>query len=66
MAVPDLIDGEFNCPYCGEINEILVDPTGGEKQDYVEDCSVCCRPVEISIRILPDGTVILSVTDEGS
>ncbi|MES2178709.1 MAG: CPXCG motif-containing cysteine-rich protein [Gemmatimonadota bacterium] len=32
------------CPHCGEPNEIALDPGGGSKQEYVEDCQVCCRP----------------------
>ena len=48
----------YDCPYCGEPNEVLVDPTGGEKQEFVEDCAVCCRPVSIAVRC--DAGVILS------
>lgn len=33
------------CPYCGEPLELLVDTSAGE-QAYVEDCAVCCRPIE--------------------
>jgi hypothetical protein len=33
------------CPYCGEPIESYVDPGGGERQEYIEDCSVCCRPI---------------------
>jgi hypothetical protein len=36
--------GTVWCPYCGEPNEVLIDPAGGTHQDYVEDCQVCCRP----------------------
>jgi len=35
---------EVECPYCGAYVTIFVDPGGGEVQDYVEDCPVCCRP----------------------
>lgn len=34
------------CPYCGETIELQVDASAGS-QTYVEDCSVCCRPIEI-------------------
>lgn len=37
----------FRCPYCGERISVLLDASGGE-QSYVEDCEVCCRPIEIS------------------
>jgi hypothetical protein len=32
------------CPFCGEEEEVYVDPGGGQRQTYVEDCPVCCRP----------------------
>ncbi len=32
------------CPFCGEAEEIAVDPGGGARQTYTEDCAVCCRP----------------------
>jgi hypothetical protein len=32
------------CPFCGESEELYVDPGGGPEQTYVEDCAVCCRP----------------------
>ncbi|MEE9218406.1 MAG: CPXCG motif-containing cysteine-rich protein [Acidobacteriota bacterium] len=34
----------YRCPSCGEAIEIAVDPSAGRLQEYVEDCSVCCRP----------------------
>jgi len=38
------------CPYCGENIEIIVDGSI-EQQNYTEDCSVCCRPMELSISV---------------
>jgi hypothetical protein len=38
------MDAEVECPYCGELVSIWIDPGGGETQSYVEDCPVCCRP----------------------
>ena len=35
---------EVACPFCGEAEELYVDPSAGEHQTYTEDCSVCCRP----------------------
>ena len=43
------------CPYCGEINEIGLDPGGGRHQEYVEDCQVCCRPWRVGSATCPDG-----------
>ena len=40
------------CPYCGESIELQVDSSGGQ-QGYIEDCSVCCRPIEV--HVIADG-----------
>lgn len=36
------------CPYCGEPITVVVDTSVAE-QEYVEDCSVCCRPIGLSV-----------------
>ncbi len=38
-----------HCPYCGELIEIVLDPSGGEEQQYIEDCFVCCRPIVFTV-----------------
>lgn len=38
----------IQCPYCWEQIEVVVDCSVRE-QEYVEDCSVCCRPIIISV-----------------
>ena len=40
----------LQCPYCGEQIEVLVD-CSVSRQEYIEDCSVCCRPITISVEI---------------
>jgi len=39
----------FQCAGCGEWNDIVVDESGGSRQQYVEDCQVCCKPNVLSI-----------------
>jgi hypothetical protein len=34
----------YQCAGCGEWNETTVDPSGGRRQEYVENCQVCCKP----------------------
>lgn len=36
------------CPYCGESVELVVDETAGSAS-YVEDCPVCCRPMQVEV-----------------
>jgi hypothetical protein len=45
------------CPYCGELNEIAVDPGSGGDQEYVEDCGVCCQPWRVVVHYAADGSV---------
>ena len=56
-----------SCPYCGEGVEIPVDQAGGEVQEYVEDCAVCCQPWSVRVSVDRDGvaSVVLSTLDEG-
>ena len=49
------------CPYCGEENEIAVDPGSGARQEYVEDCQVCCRPWRVRISYRSDGVARATV-----
>lgn len=39
---------QLSCPYCGELIEMSLDPSAGP-QRYIEDCSVCCRPIEVTL-----------------
>jgi hypothetical protein len=52
------------CPYCGELNEIAIDPGSGRQQEYVEDCQVCCRPWRVTVTYLPDGTADVALEGE--
>ena len=46
------------CPYCGEAFETLVDHSAGS-QRYIEDCPVCCRPIEFHAAVDGAGNLIL-------
>jgi hypothetical protein len=48
------------CPYCGEPFEVEADCSAGS-QDYIEDCPVCCRPVEFRLDVGMNGG-LLSLT----
>jgi len=40
----------FDCPYCGERISMVLD-VSVRSQTYVEDCEVCCNPIEVSYEI---------------
>ena len=51
-----------DCPYCGEPIELVVDASV-DHQEYVEDCSVCCRPIQLTVSV--DGNdVFVAARDE--
>ena len=53
----------IDCPYCGENIEVDVD-CSEPSQSYIEDCSVCCRPININVEIDFDQQVQVSATHE--
>lgn len=55
------------CPYCGEANDIGLDPGGGSRQEYSEDCQVCCRPwqIVVSFDAYGEATLHLEAADGG-
>jgi len=60
----DLLDEQnIHCPYCGEIIEILLDPSEGD-QHYIEDCQVCCRPIEVFTHVDESGHAKAEVRSE--
>lgn len=42
------------CPYCGECFETQIDVSAGATS-YVEDCQVCCQPIQFTLEIDPAG-----------
>ena len=62
-----IITVERTCPYCAETVEVDVDASGGDRQSYVEDCPVCCRPWQVTVHFAADGTVgVACDTDDAS
>jgi len=53
----------YACAFCGEDNDVLVDPSGARRQTFTEDCAVCCRPNLITLVIHGDD-VNLDVVQE--
>jgi len=41
---------EIECPYCGERVCLMID-CSIDSQDYIEDCQVCCRPMNIHVTV---------------
>jgi len=63
MSVNELQEKQVQCPYCGESIGILVD-CSVPQQDYIEDCQVCCRPINVDVMVAEDGELTVLVTNE--
>jgi hypothetical protein len=49
------VEATYVCDSCGEEIVVPVDISAGTRQDYVEDCPVCCHPMRLHVEIDPDG-----------
>ena len=46
----------IECPYCGESIDLVIDDSV-DRQQYVEDCSVCCRPINVDVSVSADSDI---------
>jgi hypothetical protein len=53
----------IQCPYCGERIEIIIDESI-EQQNYIEDCQVCCRPIELSVTVAGEEVMVAARRDD--
>lgn len=52
--INQVIEVEVQCPYCWEQITLLVDGSI-EMQEYIEDCEVCCRPIDFLVEVDEQG-----------
>lgn len=43
-----MIEFLFTCPYCWE-NQIKLVDSSIDNQSFIEDCEICCNPIQISV-----------------
>jgi len=46
-----MIEYFFTCPHCWDKISMLID-TSISGQNYIEDCEICCNPIEINYTTL--------------
>jgi hypothetical protein len=46
----------IQCPFCSEHYETQVDLSAGSA-NYIEDCQVCCQPIEMSLAVDDSGAL---------
>jgi Cysteine-rich CPXCG len=56
----DLIaEAELTCPHCAQVFPLKID-TSQSEQTLIEDCTICCRAITLTIRCRPGAIVDLS------
>ncbi|MBI2435274.1 MAG: CPXCG motif-containing cysteine-rich protein [Candidatus Hydrogenedentes bacterium] len=51
------------CPYCGGAWELSIDCSAG-RQEYIQDCEGCCRPMIVSVNMDEEGKIQVDVRSE--
>jgi len=59
----EAVEKSISCPYCGETINVIID-CSIPQQNYIEDCQVCCRPIEFDVVIDEEGQPFVSVFNE--
>ncbi len=57
-------DYSFLCPYCGTSLTARLDASGGKHQKFIQDCEVCCRPIQIEAHFKGEEIVHFSADAE--
>jgi transposase-like protein len=55
-----LVETSVACPHCGESFSLQVDTTQ-RQTTTIEDCAICCAPIELHIRCEPGEIIDVEV-----
>ncbi len=58
-----LDEQSVQCPYCGEMIDVLID-CSVPQQRYIEDCQVCCQPINFDVSVDQEGAAAVWVTHD--
>lgn len=56
-----LEERDIHCPWCGAGFTVLLDLSAGDS-NYIEDCQVCCEPINLDLRVDETGHAHLSLS----
>ena len=54
----------MTCPYCWQAITMIIEPTE-QTQQYVEDCEVCCNPIEVAFSLDTAGELHFTARELG-
>jgi len=55
---------QIQCPFCGALNETLIDCSIEPPEEYVEDCEVCCSPILLVVHSVDEEIPVVEVHRE--
>jgi hypothetical protein len=57
---------EYHCPHCGTRVDTDPDICGGERQEYIEDCPICCHSnrLRVTLRLAENDFAVEAFVDE--
>ncbi len=61
--INQIVESVVQCPYCWERFTLLVDASITQ-QEYIEDCEICCRPIDFEIAVDEFGAATVRVLHE--
>jgi predicted DsbA family dithiol-disulfide isomerase len=56
-----LVEADITCPYCFEVYQTMIDTSQGD-HTTIEDCAVCCRPIQLRVRCEPGEVMNIDVS----
>lgn len=59
-----MIEHYFDCPHCWETQLKMIDPSVDE-QNFIEDCEVCCNPLEFNLSVINNNLESFTVNSIG-
>ena len=49
---------QLTCPYCWEVYSLVME-SEADTVELIEDCQICCHPIQLRMETAKDGQVIL-------
>ena len=59
-----MIEHYFDCPHCWKTQLKMIDPSVDE-QNFIEDCEVCCNPLEFNLSVMNNNLESFTVNSIG-
>ena len=55
-----MLESNFTCPHCWQTQIKIID-SSINKQEFIEDCEICCNPIEFNIEIQENEVTLFEI-----